>query len=77
LPRCSGRHGGHEERAELVLIESLRAGGDEEEDEEEKEKPSSTGLERWKRRVSLGDNLVIRHGWPRLGVFIGCTFGRL
>ena len=37
LLRCSGRRGGHEERAELALIESLRAWGDEEEDEEEKE----------------------------------------
>jgi hypothetical protein len=38
LLRCSGRHVGREERAELALIvESLRAGGDEEEDEEEKE----------------------------------------
>ena len=38
LLRCSGRHVGREERAKLALIvESLRAGGDEEEDEEEKE----------------------------------------
>jgi hypothetical protein len=37
LLRCSGRHGGHKERAELALIESLQTGGDEEEDEEEKE----------------------------------------
>jgi hypothetical protein len=74
LLRCSGRHGGHEERAELALIESLRA--TRKKRRRRRRKPSSTGLEQWRRRVSLGDKLVTRHGWPRLGV-VGCTFGCL